>query len=44
MSMGTVIRTYVAYMEKNPKLLEAYRGVGLHMAILEAWACPAKGK
>jgi hypothetical protein len=43
-TMGTIIRVYIAYMEKNPKLLEAYRGVGLHMAILDAYACPIKGK
>ena len=43
-TIGTLIRVYVAFVEKNPKLLEAYRGVGLHMARLDAYPCPVKGK
>lgn len=41
-STGTVIRVYVAYMQKNPKLLDESRGLGLFGAVLDAYPCPAK--
>jgi hypothetical protein len=41
-TVGTLIRVYVAYMEKNPKWLDDYRFVGLLRAIREAYPCPTK--
>ncbi|MEO6982203.1 MAG: Rap1a/Tai family immunity protein [Edaphobacter sp.] len=43
-SMGTLARVYVAYMQKNPKLLDQYRGVGLLLALSESYPCPLKPK
>ncbi len=38
--VGEVIRAYVAYMEKNPKLLEQDRRVGLRLSLQEIYPCP----
>ena len=39
-STGSVVRAYVAFMEKNPKLLQEDRRVGLRLALKQAYACP----
>ena len=39
-SMGEVVRTYVAYMDRNPKLMTEDRRVGLRLALQEAYPCP----
>ncbi len=38
--MGELVRGYVAFMEKNPKLLEEDRRVGLQMSLQAAFPCP----
>ncbi len=43
-SMGTVVRAYVGYMEKNPDLMDKDRRVGLRLALQEAYPCPASGE
>ena len=40
-SMGSVVRAYVAFMDKNPSLLQEDRRIGLRLALQEAYACPA---
>ncbi len=40
--VGTVIRAYVTFMDKNDKLLEEDRRVGLRLAMEEAYPCPVK--
>jgi Rap1a immunity proteins len=39
-SMGTTIRVYVAYMEKNPKLMDAWMITGVGQALRENYPCP----
>lgn len=41
-TIGTLIRVYLAYMDKNPKLLDANRESGLALALADAYPCPAK--
>jgi hypothetical protein len=41
-TMGTIVRVYIAYMDKNPKLFDAPRAVGLDLALKDAYRCPAK--
>jgi hypothetical protein len=41
-SDGTLSRIYVAYMQKNPKLLDEYKGTGLFLALRDAYPCPVK--
>lgn len=38
-SMGTLARVYVAYMEKNPKMLDQFRGIGLRNALRDSYPC-----
>ena len=38
--VGDVIRAYVAYMDRNPKLLEQDRRVGLQLSMQELYPCP----
>ncbi len=40
-NMGAVVRAYVAYMEKNARLMDQDRRVGLKLALQEAYPCPA---
>jgi hypothetical protein len=40
--LGTLARVYVAYMEKHPKLLDAYKSEGLFDALVDAYPCPVK--
>lgn len=37
---GTVIRVYVAYMEKNPKFLDDMMIIGVIYALKDAYPCP----
>ena len=39
-SMGTLARIYVVYMEKNPKMFEIQKSVGLANALMDAYPCP----
>lgn len=39
-SVGTSIRVYVAYMEKNPKLLDDAMIIGVIQALKDAYPCP----
>ena len=39
-SMGAVVRSYIEFMEKNPKLLDEDRRVGVRMALQDAFPCP----
>jgi hypothetical protein len=39
---ATLARVYVAYMEKNPTLLDSPRGTGALLAMVEAYPCPTK--
>jgi Rap1a immunity proteins len=41
-TLGTMSRIYVAYMQKNPKLLDLYKSVGLYMALLDSYPCATK--
>ena len=43
-SMGVVVKAYVAFMDKNPKLMDEDRRVGLGMALQSAYPCPAAGE
>jgi Rap1a immunity proteins len=40
--IGTVIRVYVAYMDKHPKLLDDLEIAGVIEAMHETYPCPAK--
>ena len=40
-SMGTLVRVYVTFMEKNPQLMDQDRTLGLRMALRDAYPCPA---
>lgn len=40
-SVGTSIRVYVAYMEKNPKLLDDAMIIGIVHALKDTYPCPA---
>jgi hypothetical protein len=41
-SNGTLVRVYVLYMQKNPKLLDDYRSVGLSRSVVDAYPCLGK--
>jgi len=41
-TMGTIVRVYLAYMDKNPKLFDMPRAYGLELALRESYPCPAK--
>lgn len=41
-SLGVLARVYVAYMQKNPKLLDEHKSRGVLLALRESYACPAK--
>lgn len=43
-SMGTMTRVYVLFMQEHPKLLDEYRGVGLMLALKANYPCPTTGK
>jgi hypothetical protein len=38
-SRGTLVRIYVAYMDKYPKLLDEDRGIGVWGALASAYPC-----
>ena len=40
-SMGEVVKAYVAFMEKNPRLMDEDRRIGLGMALESTYPCPA---
>jgi hypothetical protein len=40
-SLGTVIRVYMAYMEKHPKLLDDLEVAGVLEALHDSYSCPA---
>jgi len=40
--VGTIIRVYVAYMEKNPKLLDDWKIGGVIAAMKDSYSCPVK--
>ncbi len=41
-SVATVVRIYVAYMQKNPKLLDQPKSLGLLDALMGDYPCPTK--
>jgi hypothetical protein len=41
-SAGTLVRVYVAYMQRNPKLLDDDKYVGLGLALRDSYQCKAK--
>lgn len=41
--MGTLVRAYVGFLDKNPDLLGEDRRLGLSMALYDAFPCPASG-
>lgn len=41
-TIATVIRVYVAYLDKNPKLLDGMRGTGVLLSLTDAYPCFAK--
>lgn len=43
-AVGIVVRAYIAYMERNPKLQEEDRREGLRLALQDAFACPASAE
>jgi hypothetical protein len=36
---GTIARVYVAYMQKNPKMFDVEKSVGLTNALIENYPC-----
>ncbi len=40
--IGTLIRVYLAYMDKNPKLLDDPKLIGVTYALKESYSCPTK--
>ena len=42
--LGTIVRVYVAYMQKTPKEMDEDKHVGLLHAIVGAYPCPTKRK
>lgn len=40
--IGTLIRVYIAYMEKNPRYLDSPKIIGVIFALKESYACPSK--
>jgi Rap1a immunity proteins len=41
-SAGTMIKAYVAYIGKNPQLLDQHKAIGLAAALRDAYPCPVK--
>ena len=41
-SLGTLVRIYVDYMQKHPKMMDSERRLGVYAAMLQAYPCPAK--
>lgn len=41
---ATLVKVYVAYMDKNPRLLDSTADVGLYLALKEGYPCAAKSK
>ncbi len=41
--MGTVVRAYVAYMDRYPQLLDRDRRLGVQRALQDTYPCPVKG-
>lgn len=41
-TMGTMIRVYLVYMDKHPKVLDYAASAGVYGALQEAYPCPAK--
>jgi len=41
-TVGTTVKVYVAYMDKNPKLLDERRIIGLAGALMDSYPCPVK--
>ena len=39
-TVGTLIRVYLAYMDKNPKMLDSFKMIGVTYALKEAYSCP----
>ncbi len=39
--MAELVRAYVSYMERNPRLLEEEKRMGLRLALQNAFPCPA---
>ncbi len=42
--IGVLVRVYVAFMAKNPDLLEKDRRMGLNLALRDAYPCPTETK
>ena len=42
--IGALVRVYVAFMAKNPDMLEKDKRMGLNLALREAYPCPAEDK
>ncbi len=42
-SLGTLSRVYISYMEKNPRLLDEHKVVGLRRALLDIYPCSKSG-
>jgi hypothetical protein len=40
--LGTVVRVYLAFMDKNPKLLDQPKWLGLGLSLADAYPCPKK--
>jgi hypothetical protein len=41
-SAGALVRVYIAYMDKYPKLMDEPRWVGVGLALEDAYGCPVK--
>ncbi len=41
-SIGTMIKTYVAYMGNNTKFLDQHKAIGVLAALRDAYPCAAK--
>ena len=40
-SLNTIARVYVLYMQKNPKLMDEGRALGLLLSLKSSYACPS---
>jgi Rap1a immunity proteins len=43
-TVGTIIRVYVAYMQRNPKWLDDFKPIGLYIALRTTYPCPKRAK
>ncbi len=41
-NLGTMARVYVAFMEKNPKLLDVEQSAGLAKSLMDSYPCKTK--